>query len=149
MSVIELSHATFEIRLMSARLYDVHNMRTLKLVIFFLLATVVLGSGCLSERNEHVYSYNQQLALPNAHIQTYSNSYVRHKALCNPKDKHGIGNWHCEQMKADAASVQEAERQALPIYEQMENDPVLNEQDRELARQSVARLRADLEESNQ
>ena len=111
---------------------------------FMAILFLVLCSGCVSERDQHIRAYNQQLVFPKAHIRTYSDMYARHKALCNTKDV--MAKYNCNQMKADLASIQEAERQALPIYEQMASDPVLNQQDREIALQSVTKLRADLEE---
>ena len=99
------------------------------------------GAGCDSARNERIRSYNIQLASPRATVDVYSSAYVANKARCNPKDR--MKQVYCEEAKADLARVQLARQQELAIYQQMADDPVVNEQDRQVARQSVANLQGN------
>lgn len=76
-----------------------------------------------------------------ATVDVYSSAYVANKARCNPKDR--MKQVYCEEAKADLARVQLARQQELAIYQQMADDPVVNEQDRQVARQSVANLQGN------
>ncbi|MGC2852374.1 MAG: hypothetical protein WB556_20490 [Candidatus Acidiferrum sp.] len=117
-------------------------MRQLTVVVGCLLLVVTfLSAGCSTPRDDHIRSYNMQLASPRSTINVYSSSYVANKARCNPKDR--MTRVWCDEAKADLARVQLAQQQELAIYREMENDPVINEQDRDVARRSVANLQGN------
>ena len=63
-------------------------MRQLIVVVGCLLLVVTfLSPGCSTPRDDHIRSYNMQLASPRSTINVYSSSYVANKARCNPKDR--------------------------------------------------------------
>lgn len=74
-------------------------------------------------------------------VDVYSSSYAAANARCNPKDRM-TRVWY-DSAKGDLARLQLAQQQELAIYQQMADDPVVNEQDRQVARQSVANLQGN------
>ena len=106
-----------------------------------LLVVALLSAACSTPRDDHIRNYNMQLASPQATVNVYSSQYVADKARCNPKDR--MTHVWCDSAKADLARVQLAKQQELAIYQQMEDDPVVNEEDRAVARRSVASLQGN------
>lgn len=112
------------------------------------LAVVLISFMCLaaceSEHEQRMRYYNMQLAGPNAQMQVYGASYAEHIARCKPHGGIVARNW-CDMAKGEEARVQFAERQALAIYQQMAEDSLLTEQERQQCRTYAARLQSQLE----
>jgi hypothetical protein len=110
-----------------------------------LLVLVILG-GCgpsdeqlrQRQRDSRMVQYRSDLSLPLAEIQTYSGYYAEHQAKCNTATH--LGRYHCESAKGDLARLQNAQRQALTVYQRIAADPLMSETDHQDARQNIAVL---------
>jgi hypothetical protein len=111
-----------------------------KRILLVLLAALILGS-CDWQRNTRMAQYRSDLSIPLAELQGASSRYAEEHAKCDKETF--IAKLNCENAKGDLARWQNAQQQALAVYQRIAGDQLVSETDRQDARRNIAALSGD------